>query len=107
MTVRLAPVSEQVKPKEPHIKGQIDMSNLTEREGLAVELARRISTDPHSVDDDFFGKLKSVFSEEEIVEMALAVSFWNFGNKFNITMRLDTNADSNYPTEMVYKRYGE
>ena len=107
MTVRLAPVSEQVAPKEPHIQGHIDTENLSEREALAVELSLRISADPHMVDDEFFQKLKAVFSEEEIVELVFGASVYNFGNKFNITMRVDTGADSPYPTGLEYKRLGE
>ena len=107
MTVRLAPVSEQVKPKEPHFQGHIDTKNLTDREALAVELSARMSSNPHLVDDAFFGKLKTVFSEEEIVEMAIGCAIYNFGNKFNITMRVDTNKDSPYPHDLVYKAVGE
>lgn len=106
MTVRLAPVSEQVAPLEPHIKGKIDTDELSEKEALAVELAMRISADPHMVDDDFFNKLKGVYSEEEIVELVWAASFINGANKFNITMRLDTRDESVYPTNLEYKRLG-
>jgi alkylhydroperoxidase family enzyme len=107
MTVRLAPVSEQVAPKEPHIKGHIDTDNLTDREATAVDLASRMAADPHMVDDAFFQKLKTVFSEEEIVELVFGAAIYNFGNKFNITMRVDTGADSPYGTGLRYKRLGE
>ncbi|MCZ6646897.1 MAG: hypothetical protein O7B79_11745 [SAR324 cluster bacterium] len=107
MTVRLAPVSEQVAPKEPHIKGHIDTDKLSSREALAVELSLRMSSDPHMVDDDFFAKLKDEYSEEEIVELVFGAAVYNFGNKFNITMRVDTGADSPYPTGLQYKRLGE
>ena len=106
MTVRLDPVSEQVAPKEEHIKGKIDTNALREKEALAVELALRISADPHMVDDDFFNKLKTVYSEEEVVELVWAASFINGANKFNITMRLDTRDESVYPTNLEYKRLG-
>lgn len=106
MTVRLAPVSEQVGPKEEYIKGKIDKSGLTEKEALAVELSLRISADPHSVDDDFFDQLRKEYSEEEIVELVWAASFMNGANKFNITMRLDTRDDSVYNTNLEYKRLG-
>jgi hypothetical protein len=107
MTVRLAPVSEQVEPKEPHIQGHIAADKLSDREALAVELSLRMSADPHMVDDEFFARLKGVFSEDEIVELVFGASVYNFGNKFNITMRVDTGKDSPYPTDLVYKRLGE
>lgn len=72
---------------------------------MAVELSLRMSADPHMVDDEFFGKLKEVYSEEEIVELALGCAIYNFSNKFNITMRVDTNEGSkHYPTGLTYKR---
>ena len=107
MTVRLAPVSEQVAPKEEYIRGGIDKKALTEKEALAVELALRVSADPHSVDDAFFDKLKSVYSEEEIVELVWAAAFINGANKFNITMRLDTRDDSVYSTDLKYRGGGK
>ena len=106
MTVRLAPVSEQVAPKEEHIRGKIDAGALSEKEALAVELALRVSADPHMVDDEFFAKLKTAWSEEEIVELVWAASFINGANKFNITMRLDTRDESFYPTNLQYERLG-
>ena len=102
MTVRLAPVSEQVKPKEEHIKDHINKSELSTREALAVELAERMARDPHSVDDAFFNVLKSEFSEDEIVELVFGASIYNFGNKFNITMRVDTGPDSPYGAGLSY-----
>ncbi len=95
-------VSEQVGPKEKHIFKHINTEGLTRRETLAVELSSRISLDPHLVDDAFFGELKGEFSEEELVELIFAASLYNFGNKFNITMRLDTDADSPYAHDLEY-----
>jgi hypothetical protein len=46
--------------------------------------------------------LKAEFTEEEIVELVFACSVFNFGNKFNITMRLDATEDSKYPKNMTY-----
>ena len=107
MTVRLVPVSEQVAPKEEHIKNKIDKSALSEQEALAVELALRVSADPHSVDDAFFAKLRSAYSDEEVVELVWLASFINGANKFNITMRLDTRDNSVYPTNLEYKPLGK
>ena len=104
MTVRLAPVSEQVKPKEPHIFGKINPEGLTRQEALAVELSQRMSDNPHDVDDAFFAELKKEFSEEEIVEMVFAAALYNWRNKFNITMRVDTNPDSPYAHNLEYHR---
>lgn len=106
MTVRLAPVSEQVAPKEAHIHQRIDTAKLSRREALAVQLAEGIASSPHTVDDDFFAELKTEFSEEEIVELVFGCSVYNFGNKFNITFRVDTGSDSPYQSGLQYKAPG-
>ncbi len=76
--------------------------SLPRREALAVELAERMAMDPHSVDDGFWGELRAEFTDEEIVELTFACSIFNWGNKFNITMRLDTDGVQ-YERGMEYK----
>jgi len=93
-----------VEPKEVCILGpRIDEAKLTRREALAVQLAARIARDPHTVDDKLFEELRQHFSQEEIVEMVFACSLFNWGNKFNITMRLDTAPGGPYPTGLIYR----
>lgn len=77
---------------------------MTAREAAAVSLAERIALDPHTVTDDFFESLKDNFTEEEIVEMVFACGIFNWGNKFNITMQLDSSPESAYPTDMAYRQ---
>ena len=78
--------------------------DLTDREALAVSLAERIALDPHTVTDDFFAKMKSHFSESEIVKMVFACGIFNWGNKFNITMNMEADADSEYPESFDYRQ---
>jgi alkylhydroperoxidase family enzyme len=94
-------VSAQVKPKEDAIFGG-DPSALTTREALAVELAERIAGDPHSVTSEFWNSLKEEFSDDELVELTFACSIFNWGNKFNITMQLDTDGTT-YASGMAYQ----
>ena len=77
---------------------------LDEREALAVSLAERMALDPHTVTDDFFSSLKEHFSEDEIVEMVFACGIFNWGNKFNITMQMDSTAESAYESGMEYRQ---
>ena len=94
-----------VESKEGEVfKHQPQPGVLTEREALAVQLAERIALDPHTVDDAFFAKLKEQFSEDEIVEMVFACGIFNWGNKFNITMNMDTDEASEYPKDMGYRQ---
>lgn len=77
---------------------------LTEREALAVQLAERIALDPHTVDDPFFGRLQEQFSDEEIVELVYACGIFNWGNKFNITLHMDADDESEYPKQLGYRQ---
>ena len=94
-------MSAQVGPKEDAIFGG-DQSSLTTREALAVELAERIAGDPHTITSEFWQTLKAEFSDDELVELTFACSIFNWGNKFNITMQLDTDG-TNYPAGMEYR----
>ena len=78
--------------------------DLTPREALGVSLAERMALDPHTVTDAFFESLREHFSDDEIVELAFACSIFNWGNKFNITMNLDSSPDSEYDTGMEYRQ---
>jgi alkylhydroperoxidase family enzyme len=112
-------VSEQVKPKEQAIgvcdisrktkadalaalAHKIDQGKLTQREALAIELIDRMVEDPHTVTDQFFGELRRAFGEEELIELVFAGALFIWGNHFNITMRVDTDADSAYPHDLAY-----
>ena len=101
-TVRAGGVRDEVAPKEEAIFGDIDEAKLTRREFLGVRLAEYMAGDPNFIPDAFYDELKAEFSKEEIVELIFACSVFNFGNKFNITMRLDATEESKYPTGMSY-----
>ncbi len=102
MTVRVAGIRDQVAPKECAVLGPIDESSLSRREYLAVKLAAFMAGDPNYIPDEFYSDFKGEFSDEEIVELVFACAIFNFGNKFNITMRLDTTDESEYPKGMTY-----
>ena len=82
--------------------GQVDFDKLPLKEALAVQLAEYIAGDPNYIPDGFFDRLKSVYTDEEVIELVFACSIFNWGNKFNITMQLDSTDDSSYPKGMVY-----
>ncbi len=90
-----------MKPKKDAIFGG-DASSLTRWEALAVDLAERIAGDPYSVTGEFRATLKEEFSDDELVELSFACSIFNWGNKFNITMQLDTDG-AIYPAGMEYE----
>ena len=101
-TVRAGGIRDQVAPKEGAVFGDVDEKALTRREYLGVKLAEYMAGDPNYIPDSFYDDLKAEFSEEEIVELIFGCSVFNFGNKFNITTRLDADEESNYPKDMHY-----
>ncbi|MFT5425467.1 MAG: alkylhydroperoxidase family enzyme [Gammaproteobacteria bacterium] len=102
MTVRAAGVVDEVGPKEEAFMGEIDESAFTRREYLGIKLAEYMAGDPNYIPDEFYDDLKEAYTKEEVVELIFACSVFNFGNKFNITMRLDTTEESDYEKEMAY-----
>ncbi len=101
-TVRAAGVREDVAPREAAVFGDIDASQLSSREVVAVRLAEYMAGDPNYIPDAFYDELKAEFSEDEVVELVFGCSIFNFGNKFNITMKLDSTEESKYPTGLSY-----
>jgi alkylhydroperoxidase family enzyme len=101
-TVRAGGVRDEVGPKEDALFGEIDESAFTRAEYLGIKLAEYMAGDPNYIPDEFYEELKEEYTEEEVVELIFGCSIFNFGNKFNITMRLDTTEDSEYEKGMVY-----
>ena len=55
-----------------------------------MELAERETLRPHSVDDTFWAELRTHFSEGEIIELAAAIGLFNYFNRFNDVLRMET-----------------
>jgi len=118
-TVRLQPVAAEVKPKEAGL-GLRDISGLskaqaiaaarntlqtgafTPREAAALKLVDRIAADPHSVDDALFAELRKYFSDEEIIDLACAISLFGMTAAVNTVIHVGTSADSIYGEHGAY-----
>ena len=61
------------------------MSDYTAREQLAIEYAERLATDHHNIDDAFFERLATQFSEAEIVELGMMIGqYIGFGRLLKV-----------------------
>ena len=59
-------------------------SDFKESEKAALELAERVTRDPHEVDDAFGAELRRRHYEEgEIIELLAAIGLFNYFNRFN------------------------
>lgn len=101
-TVRAEAVRETVKEKEKDFFGEVNFDKLPRAEALAVKLAEYMAGDPNYIPDGFFDQLREYYSEEQIVELVFGASIFNWGNKFNITMQVDSDDQSAYPKHMEY-----
>ena len=73
--------------------------DLSERERIALEYANRVSATPVDVPDDFFEKLRELFSEREIVEMTSHIAHENYNAKLNRPLRIEANNLCELPTK--------
>ena len=122
-TVRLQPVADSVKPKEPALglidisgmtksqavaalRNSLDSGRLTPREAAAITLVDRIIVDPHSVDDELFAELRRHFSDDEIIELVCASSLFTWAGTLNTVVHLETGPDSVYGGNLTYAMAG-
>ena len=64
-------------------------SDFNDAEKAALELAERVTRDPHSVDDDFWAELRKYYDEGEIIELLAAIGLFNYFNRFNDALRME------------------
>ena len=65
-------------------------SDLPEYIKVALDLTEDFVTNhAHGVDDDFMKRLREHFSEEQIVELTIAIGIWDSSHKFNNVFDVD------------------
>jgi alkylhydroperoxidase family enzyme len=52
------------------------LDSLSEREAMAAEFAERFATDHLCMDDDFWARARSLFSDEELFELGVCCGSW-------------------------------
>ena len=57
-------------------------SDLSEREKAVLRLTEIIASEPHTLDDEFFGLLKKHFSDEQLLDLGVAVGLLNGLHRF-------------------------
>src|SRR4030065_705412 len=71
--------------------GLRESTDLSERERVALEYADRVSSTPVDVPDEFFVRLRSLFSEREVVELTAHIAHENYNAKSNRPLRVEAN----------------
>jgi alkylhydroperoxidase family enzyme len=68
---------------------QPDSGELSVRERLAAEFARRYCTEHRGMDDEFWARLHAVYKDEELVDLGLCVAAWLGLGRFNQVFGID------------------
>ena len=64
------------------LKGGLD-KNFSDRERVVIAYARQVTKDAEYISDELFKRLKSYFSDSEIVNLTLIIGLMNVFNRFN------------------------
>ena len=60
----------------------------TEAERVALEYADRMTITGREVTDEFFARLRGIYSDDEIVELTAVIAWENASSKFNRALRV-------------------
>ncbi len=72
-----------------HLSSFRERPDFTQAEKAALELAERVTRDPHDVDDTFWTELRRYYDEGEIIELLAAIGLFNYFNRFNDALRME------------------
>ena len=61
----------------------------SEREKVAIHLAEVMTLDAHGYTDADFARLRSFYSEGEVVELMAAIGLFNYFNRFNDLLQME------------------
>jgi uncharacterized peroxidase-related enzyme len=70
--------------------GDADRSGeFSEAEKVAIDLAEAMTLDAHNYSDAEFARLRSFYSEGEVVELMAAIGLFNYFNRFNDLLEME------------------
>ena len=64
-------------------------SGFTDAEKAAIHLAEVMTLDAHSYSDADFQRLRSFYSEGEVIELMAAIGLFNYFNRFNDVLEME------------------
>jgi uncharacterized peroxidase-related enzyme len=65
-------------------------SDFTPAEKAALRLAETVTRDANQVSDEQFAELRGFFSEGEVVELLCAIGLFNYFNRFNNALQMES-----------------
>ena len=73
-----------------HLAEWPDRGDFTEREKAALRLAETVTRNANALSDEQFADLREHFSEGEIVELLCSIGLFNYFNRFNNALRMES-----------------
>ena len=64
--------------------------DFTAAEKAALRLAETVTRDANAVSDEQFAELRGFYSEGEIVELLCAIGLFNYFNRFNNALKMES-----------------
>jgi alkylhydroperoxidase family enzyme len=64
--------------------------SFSEAERAALKFTDLMTLDPHGVADELFSHLRQHFQEGEIVELTSVIGLYNYFNRFNEALRMES-----------------
>lgn len=82
---KLGWTEQQLDAMEVDIKA----GKFSEREQVAIHLAEKMTLDAHGYTAEHFTRLRSFYSEGEVVELMAAIGLFNYFNRFNDVLEME------------------
>jgi len=73
-----------------HLADWPERDDFTFAEKVALRLAETVTRDANSVSDEQFAELRGFYSEGEIVELLCAIGLFNYFNRFNNALKMES-----------------
>ena len=64
----------------------------SDREKIALQLARALSNTPANVNDELYAQLEQQFSTEALVELSSLIAWENYRSRFNRTFNVGSDS---------------
>lgn len=71
------------------MEGSVEEGAFSERERIAIHLAEVMTLDAHGYTAEDFARLRTFYSEGEVVELMAAIGLFNYFNRFNDLLEME------------------
>jgi alkylhydroperoxidase family enzyme len=76
--------NEKIEALEQYVTSPL----YSEVEKLTLEYADRMTITDQDISDEFFARLKSVYTDDQIIELTAVIAWENSSSKFNRALRV-------------------